>query len=66
MPLFNRRDPWWQAEGPAARREHRRHLMLSSAAFAAGLTAVAFAIVAWSIEVGLAGAFGVYRMLAAG
>jgi len=52
---FNRRDPWWESDGPAARREHRRRRLVASLAFAAGIAAVGAAAFAWSLELGMAG-----------
>ncbi len=57
--LFKRRDPWWEADGPAARREHRRRRLMADLAFAASLAAVAAAAFAWSIELGLASMAGI-------
>ena len=61
--LFKRRDPWWESDGPAARREHRRRRFVATLAFAAGLTACAAATFAWSIELGLAAAVGIHAAL---
>jgi hypothetical protein len=56
---FRRHDPWWEVDGPAARRARRRQRLVSGAAFAASLAAVAAAGFAWSIQLGIAAAFGV-------
>ncbi len=57
MPLFvmrGRRDPWWEADGPAARRERRRRRARGMLAFAVSLVAVAGAALEWSLYLGLA------------
>ncbi|HEV2006112.1 MAG TPA: hypothetical protein VGQ85_05800 [Candidatus Limnocylindrales bacterium] len=54
LPLFNRRDPWWDVEGSAARRDRRRHRLVAMAAFVASLAAVSGATYAWAIQLGLA------------
>lgn len=56
---FRRRDPWWEADGSAARRQRRRQRARGGLAFAAALTAVAAATFAWSIELGVAAAMGI-------
>lgn len=61
--LFKRRDPWWEADGPAARREHRRRRLMADLAFVASVTAVVAAAFAWSIELGVAGVLGVHASL---
>ncbi len=61
--LFKRRDPWWESDGPTARREHRRRRLVAIIAFAAGLAACAAAAFAWSIELGLATVIGVHASL---
>jgi fatty acid desaturase len=53
-----RRDPWWEVDGPAARREHRRRKLVSTAAFLASLVAAGLAAAAWSIQLGIPGALG--------
>jgi hypothetical protein len=53
--LFNRRDPWWEVDGPAARRERRRQRLIATMAFVASITAVSGATYAWAIHLGLAG-----------
>ena len=63
LSLFKRRDPWWEADGPAARREHRRRRLMADLAFAASLVAVAAAAFAWSIELGLAAMVGIRASL---
>jgi hypothetical protein len=64
--LSNRRDPWWESNGPAARREHRRRRLMSSLAFATALTAFTGAAFAWSIELGIAAAVGIHAALPLG
>ncbi len=63
MPLFHRRDPWWELDGPAARRARRRRALIAGVAFVASLAAIAAAAFAWSIELGLAAALGVHAGL---
>jgi hypothetical protein len=53
--MFNRRDPWWEVDGPAARRERRRQRFVSVAAFVTSLMAVSGAAYIWAIHLGLAG-----------
>lgn len=64
--LFNRRDPWWELDGPAARRARRRERAVAVAAFLAALTAVGAAAIAWSIQLGIAALFGVRATLPLG
>ena len=52
--LFTRRDPWWDVEGRAARRDRRRHRLVVIAAFLASIAAVSGATYAWAIHLGLA------------
>jgi hypothetical protein len=66
ISLLRRRDPWWEADGPAARRARRRERFVSGIAFTAALTAVGFATVAWAIELGVAAGFGVRVTLGIG
>jgi hypothetical protein len=61
--LFHRRDPDWEVDGPAARREQRSRRMRSGLAFATAVTAVAGAALAWSIQLGLAAALGIHASL---
>jgi hypothetical protein len=56
--LFNRRDPWWEADGPAARRHRRRVRVTSMAAFTASVAAISGAAYMWALHLGLAGGFG--------
>lgn len=60
---FRRRDPFWEVDGPAARREQRMRRARSALAFMAALTAVAGAAFAWSVELGIAGAVGIHASL---
>jgi hypothetical protein len=63
LSLLSRRDPWWEADGPAARRAHRRRRLIASLAFATSVTAVVGAALAWSIELGIAAAIGIQASL---
>jgi hypothetical protein len=60
LAFFNRRDPWWEVDGPAARRERRRHRVISISAFVASLTAVSLATLVWAMHLGIAGAFALH------
>ncbi len=64
--LFRRRDPDWEIDGPAARREQRIHSMRGGIAFTAALAAVAAAAFAWSVELGIAAALGIHASLPLG
>jgi hypothetical protein len=55
MGLFMRRDPWWEIDGPAARRERRRRRMVSFAAFLMSLFAVTASAYAWAFHLGYVG-----------
>jgi hypothetical protein len=61
--MFHRRDPWWEVDGPAARRARRRERLVAAAAFLASLTAVGAAAFAWSVQLGLAALLGVRAAL---
>jgi hypothetical protein len=52
--LFYRRDPWWDVERSAARRDRRRHRTVALMAFFASIAAVSGAMFAWAIHLGLA------------
>jgi hypothetical protein len=54
LALFNRRDPWWDVEGSAARRHRRRNQLVAMTAFFASIAAVGGATYAWAIHLGLA------------
>jgi hypothetical protein len=58
LSRFNRRDPWWESDGPAARREHSRRWLKSSVAFVASVTAMGGAVFVWSVQLGIAAALG--------
>jgi hypothetical protein len=66
LSLFRRRDPWWELDGPAARRARRRRLLVSSIAFLTAASAVAAAAFAWSVQLGVAAALGVHAALPLG
>jgi uncharacterized membrane protein len=63
--LFRRRDPFWEVDGPAARRAHRTRRARGALAFLAAVVAVGATAVAWSIELGVAAALGVHLALPA-
>jgi hypothetical protein len=54
LALFNRRDPWWDVEGSAARRDRRRHRLIAMIAFIASIAAVGGATYVWAIRLGFA------------
>ncbi len=54
LALFNRRDPWWDVERSAARRDRRHHRLVAMTAFVASIAAVSGATYAWAIHLGLA------------
>jgi hypothetical protein len=66
LSVFRRRDPWWESDGRAARRERRKQRVMSVAAFAAAMVAVGASALAWSIELGVAGAVGIHASLPLG
>jgi uncharacterized membrane protein len=66
LSLFRRRDPWWEADGRAARGERRRRRVVTLIAFAASLVAVGGAAAAWAIELGLPAMLGLHVTLAVG
>jgi hypothetical protein len=59
LSLFRRRDPWWEVDGPAARRARRRQRVVSTLAFLAAVTAVVGAALAWLVQLGIAAALGI-------
>jgi hypothetical protein len=59
LSLFRRRDPWWEADGPAARRARRHRQMMGTLAFGASVVAVAASAFAWSVQLGVAAAVGI-------
>ncbi|MEO5964005.1 MAG: hypothetical protein ABIR11_00970 [Candidatus Limnocylindrales bacterium] len=63
LSMFNRRDPWWESDGLAARRERRKRVVMGSLAFSAAVVAVAATVFAWSVELGLAAALGIHAAL---
>jgi hypothetical protein len=59
LGLFARRDPWWDSEGPAARRARRHRQVVAFIAFVTSLTAAVGAGYVWAFHLGLAGPLGV-------
>jgi hypothetical protein len=55
LVLFARRDPWWEIDGPAARRERRRRRLVSITAFVMSLFAVTASAYAWAFHLGYVG-----------
>ncbi len=64
--LGHHRDPDWEVDGPAARRERRRRRARGALAFTVALAAVASAAFAWSVELGLAALVGIRLTLPIG
>lgn len=64
--LGNRHDPFWEVDGPAARREQRLHKARGVLAFTVALGAVVFAAFAWTVQLGLAAMVGIRLTLGAG
>jgi hypothetical protein len=63
--LFRRRDPFWEVDGPAARRAHRARRARGAFAFMVAVAAVGATAFAWSIELGIAAGLGVRLALPA-
>lgn len=62
MPRFqssDRHDPWWDLDGPTARRERQRQRLVTGLAFLASLGALVGAAVIWAVRLGLAHAPGI-------
>ena len=62
MPRFNsqdRHDPWWDLDGPTARRERLRQRVVTGLAFIASLGALLGAALIWALRLGLAHAAGI-------
>jgi hypothetical protein len=63
LSLRKRHDPFWEVDGPAARRELRQRNLMSGLAFAAAVTAAIGAAFAWSIELGVVAGVGLHGSL---
>jgi hypothetical protein len=63
LSLRKRHDPFWEVDGPAARRELRQRRLISGLAFAAAVTAAIGAAFAWSIELGASSGVGLHGAL---
>ena len=63
LSMFRRRDPWWEADGRAARNARRKKRFVSSLAFVTAVAAVAATAFAWSIQLGIAAHFGIRAAL---
>jgi hypothetical protein len=63
LSMFRRRDPWWESDGPAARRARRRQRTMGAVAFAAAIAALGASAFAWSVQLGLAAALGIHASL---
>jgi hypothetical protein len=63
-PWIRRRvDPFWELNGPTARREHLRTRMMGMIALSYSLLAVAVTIAAWGVELGIAHVPGVQLLV---
>jgi hypothetical protein len=54
-----RRDPWWDVDGPAARRQRRRRRFVSVTAFVCSLFAVSGSAYAWAFYLHIVGSLAV-------
>ena len=54
-----RRDPFWEVDGPAARRQRRHHRMVSFAAFVASIFAVTGSAYAWAFHLHIVGGLAI-------
>jgi hypothetical protein len=62
VPRFtssDRHDPWWDLDGPTARRERHRQRLLSTVAFVASLGAFLGAALVWAVRLGITHAAGI-------
>jgi len=66
LSLLKSRDPYWEVNGPAARREHRRTWVVNRVAFIAAVTAFLGAGAIWLVELGIAANVGIHASLALG
>lgn len=57
--LFRRRDPFWELDGPAARRARRIRQTRGAIALLFAVVAVGATILAWLVRLGIAAALGV-------
>ena len=57
--LFRRRDPFWEVDGPAARRAYRVRQARGTIAFLVAVVAVGATVLAWLIELGIAATVGI-------
>lgn len=63
---FSRRDPFWDADGRAARRARRKRQFVAFVAFLVSLVAVVGALGAWVVQVFLLGGTPVVPTIAIG
>ena len=62
VPRFtspDRHDPWWDLDGPTARRERQRQRLVTGLAFLASLGALLAAAFIWAVRLGVAHGAGV-------
>ena len=60
IALSNKHDPWWEIDGPAARRARRQKRIVSTSAFAFALLAVTGSAYAWAFQLGFVGSLFVH------
>jgi len=65
VPSFSlrRRDPYWDADGVAARRARRKRRFVALIAFLIAVGAAGGAAVAWVVELGYAASLGIHLAL---
>lgn len=62
MPRLNSpdsHDPWWDLDGPTARRERQRQRLVTVLAFLASLGAFLGAALVWAVRLGITRAAGI-------
>jgi hypothetical protein len=59
IPHRTHRDPFWEIDGPSARREHRARRAKALVAFGASVAAVGGAAFIWTVKLGFAAAVGI-------
>ena len=56
----DRHDPWWDLDGPTARRERQRQRLVRGVAFIASLGAFLGAALVWAARLGITHAAGMH------
>jgi hypothetical protein len=59
LPRAKHNDPYWEIDGPSARRERRARRARAFVAFSASVAAVGGAAFIWTVKLGLAAAIGI-------